>query len=91
MEEVKSLLQTSSKTVAQYYVDVLHRFADKDGFLDADVTDDGSWYTRGHKSLLGVGIVVNAYFEIMSEFCVMCIQMKTGVKKKIMTQQAFEK
>lgn len=96
IEETKSLLETSRKAVIQYYGEVLKRFPDKDGILDIDVTYDGSWHTRGHKSLLGVGAVVDANsglvvdFHTVSKLCVMCTRMKTRVKKKIMTQKAFD-
>lgn len=31
---------------------------DENGILDVDVSFDGSWLTRGHKSHIGIGTVI---------------------------------
>ncbi|GFU35773.1 uncharacterized protein TNCV_1083391 [Trichonephila clavipes] len=52
---------------------------------DIDVTFDGTWLTRGHTSLIGVGCVIDLLtgfvmdFEIMSKRCIECEHAKSGL------------
>ncbi|KAA0187431.1 hypothetical protein HAZT_HAZT009259 [Hyalella azteca] len=47
-------------------------------FLDLDVSFDGTWMTRGHKSHIGIGCVIEwntgfvVDFEVLSNFCQSC-------------------
>lgn len=62
----------------------------EDGILDVDVTYDGTWMTRGHRSHIGVGFVMDSEtgavldFEVMSNFC-----QKYFVKEKTLTPEEF--
>lgn len=53
-----------------------------EGLLDIDVSYDGTWMTRGHKSHIGVGFVVecNTGFvlelEVLSNYCIVCSKKK---------------
>ncbi|KAA0198962.1 hypothetical protein HAZT_HAZT010739 [Hyalella azteca] len=57
-------------------------FMGEDGLLDIYVSFDGSWMTRGHKSHIGIGCVVecNTGFvidmEVLSNFCHLCSAKK---------------
>lgn len=58
---------------------------DNDGKLNSDVSFDGTWMTRGHKSHVGAAFVMDLYsgmvldFEVLSNFCKSCVQY---LKKK---------
>ena len=61
-----------------------------DGILEVDVTYDGTWMTRGHKSHIGVSFVMDSEtgavldFEVLSNFCQMC-----HVKQKALSSEEF--
>ncbi|GFW50813.1 uncharacterized protein TNCV_3590951 [Trichonephila clavipes] len=52
---------------------------------DIDVTCDGTWFTRGHSSQIGVGCVIELLtgfvmsFEIMSKQCIECEYVKSAL------------
>lgn len=58
-----------------------------DGMVDVDVTFDGSWMKKGHKSHIGVAFVVEVDlglaldFVVMSNWCSMC-----AMEKKVFPQ-----
>ncbi|KAA0196218.1 hypothetical protein HAZT_HAZT005313 [Hyalella azteca] len=64
------------EAVRQYYVNSEGR--DDDGLLDIEVSFDGTWMTRGHKSHLGIGLIVECNtglaidFEVISNYCQRC-------------------
>jgi hypothetical protein len=57
-------------------------FSDDDGIMDVDVSYDGTWLTRGHKSNLGMGFVIEADtgfvidHNVLSKFCQACDRIK---------------
>jgi len=58
---------------------VLHNDAMQDDeIIDIAVSYDGTWHTRGHRSLYGIGVVVEITtglvvdYEILSKYCHMC-------------------
>jgi hypothetical protein len=61
-----------------------------DGILELDVSYDGTWMTRGYKSHICVGFVIDVThgfvldFEVISNFCQECVKMK-----KRMTEEQF--
>lgn len=93
---VSDILERSRKAVVQFYANELGRVPDENGILDLDVTFDGSWHTRGHKSLLGVGAIVDANtglildYETLSKFCVKCNMKMSALSKKKITQEEFD-
>lgn len=64
---------------------------DSDGILNVDVSFDGTWLTRGHKSHIGAsfvmdistGLVIDS--EVLSNFCRLCV-----VTKKKKSNEDFE-
>ena len=58
----------------------------EDGVLNVAVSCDGTWLTRGHKSLFGAAFIVEADtglvldYDVMSKFCMKCVQIKAKYK-----------
>lgn len=92
---VKDILEMSRKAVIQYYSE-LGREPDDNGILGLDVTFDGSWHTRGHKSLFGVGVVIDANtqlildYETLCKMCAKCNVKRSAMEKKKMTEVKYE-
>ena len=61
---------------------------DTDGILNIDVSFDGTWLTRGHKSHIGAAFVIDipsglaVDFEVLSNFCRLCKINKEKRDKK---------
>ena len=59
---------------------------DEDEKLNIAVSFDGTWLTRGHKSLIGAAFVMDIYsgmvidFEVLSNFCRACVMGKKKEK-----------
>lgn len=64
------------------------RGKDEDGILSTDVSFDGTWMTRGHKSRIGATFVMDMSsgmtidFEILSNFCRACSIVQKRKDKK---------
>lgn len=64
---------------------------DSDGVLNIDVSFDGTWLTRGHKSHIGATFVIDIPsglaldFEVLSNFCRPC-----SINKKKKDKKSFE-
>ena len=62
----------------------------EDGILNVDVSFDGTWMTRGHKSHIGVGYVMDSDTgsvldcQVLSNYCQMCL-----VKQKSLSPEKF--
>lgn len=77
------------ESVAQQCVEKLYEKEEKgkdiDGKLNIDVSFDGTWLSRGHKSHIGAGFVIDLSsgivvdYKILSNYCNACASMK---KKK---------
>lgn len=69
---------------------------DESGILNVDVTCDGTWLTRGHKSHIGIVVVIECEtgfvldFEVLSNFCVVCTQLNNKYRKGKITKQTYE-
>lgn len=65
---------------------------DGDGIVKMEVTTDGSWHERGHKSNFGIGAVIEMEsgllldYEVCSKLCRKCIAKEKALisKKKIL-------
>ena len=75
------------KVIFEYYKKIgIH--PDDNGVLNIEVIFDGTWMTRGHSSLIGAGIVSEAYTgyildgEILSKYCNGCVHYSSQKKKK---------
>ncbi|KAK3893060.1 hypothetical protein Pcinc_003106 [Petrolisthes cinctipes] len=83
--------------VVEFYATKLNRKPDENGILDIDVSFDGSWHTRGHKSLLETGAIIDADtglvldYENLSKFCTKCNIKNAELKKKKITEEQHEK
>jgi len=68
-----TVLAEARKAVRAAY-DAMHN----DEIIDIAVSYDGTWHTRGHRSLYGIGVVVQITtglvvdYEILSKYCHMC-------------------
>ena len=62
-----------------------------DGPIDVHVSYDGTWMTRGHKSHVGVGFIIDCNtgfildFEVLSNDCALCTK-----KSNILSEEEFE-
>lgn len=56
----------------------------EDGVVDVDVTFDGTWMTRGHRSHIGIAFVLEADtrqvldFEVLCNHCIPCSKERTS-------------
>ncbi|KAA0203452.1 hypothetical protein HAZT_HAZT002469 [Hyalella azteca] len=80
-EMISALKRTSSENGT---------YQEGDEFLDLDVSFDGTWMTRGHKSHIGIGCVIELEtgfvldFEVLSNFCQECFK-----KEKALSPEEF--
>lgn len=80
-------LQTIKKCVTEKYEKLGYAGPGEDRILNVDVTFDGSWLTRGHKSHIGVvadiecetGFLLD--FEVLSNFCLACTQLDNKLRQ----------
>ncbi|KAK8372140.1 hypothetical protein O3P69_018901 [Scylla paramamosain] len=49
------------ESVKEFYTSRKMAEPDEDGILDVEVSYDGTWMTRGHKSHIGIGFVLDVY------------------------------
>ena len=60
-------------------------YDEADGLLDIDVSYDGTWMTRGHRSHIEVSFVIECNtgfivdFEVISNYCEVCTKKKNSV------------
>lgn len=77
-ENVKDVLRQNREAVFKYYSHELDRQPNASGVLDVDVSFDGTWYTRGHSSLFGIGTVIKTNtclitdYEVVGKMCQVC-------------------
>lgn len=89
-EERQEIIQ---KCVSQNY-ETKGKKCDDDGVMNGMVTYDGSWMTKGHKSHIGVGCVVDSDtgfildHEVLSNDCVQCTKLEN--KRAKMTKGKFD-
>ena len=89
MEEHYSIGMTAAHdTVKEYYTSIGTGKPDKDGIIDLEVSFDGTWMTRGHRSHIGIGFVIDVYtgivldFEVLCNYCIACHKReKSGAKR----------
>ncbi|KAK8372125.1 hypothetical protein O3P69_011014 [Scylla paramamosain] len=66
------------ESVKEFYTSRKMAEPDEDGILDVEVSYDGTWMTRGHKSHIGIGFVLDVYtgivldFEVICNYCIAC-------------------
>ena len=91
VEHTNKLIEENRVKVKEFYENTLNRHPDIYGNLNVDVTYDGTWHTRGHKSLLGASTIVDANtglildYQTMSKYCELC----TKKRKSLHTEEAF--
>jgi hypothetical protein len=91
-EEKRALLK---QCIFKKYAE-LGIYPDDAGILDIDVSYDGTWMTRGHRSNIGVGIVMEAYtgfaldFEVLCKYCDQCKKIDNYLKEKKIDQAEYE-
>ena len=72
-------LQDSMKRALEEF----HVLPAADGILEIDISYDGTWMTRGHRSHVCVGFAMNVThgfvldFEVISNFCQECVKKKS--------------
>ena len=83
----ENLMKGAYEKLKQYYVSAGIP-VNSDGTIDIDCSYDGTWMTRGYKSLIGVGFVVDVNtgvvvdFEVVSSFCKACSTMRKKLGDK---------
>lgn len=73
----------SANIMKDVHEEIRHAYNSSDSaVIDVSVSFDGSWLTRGHTSLIGIGCVIDILtgyvidFEVMSKVCRHCSQAK---------------
>ncbi|KAK3869589.1 hypothetical protein Pcinc_025112 [Petrolisthes cinctipes] len=75
------------EAIFEYYESELNILPDENGILSVEVTYDGTWMTRGHTSLFGVGAIVEAHTGYIidgftsSKYCNECTYWHNVAKK----------
>ena len=89
VKEVAQATATTTTSVLTDAAEVVRRvYRERDPSLPAGVIDlvvsyDGSWMTRGHRSLYGIGCVIDTVtglvidFTVLSRYCQWCAHTKT--------------
>ena len=72
MKVVSSLMDDAATTVRQAYREHDPSIT-QDSILDLNVTFDGSWMTRGHNSLYGIGCVVDIMTGVVLDLTVLSL------------------
>lgn len=94
VEKAQSVL-ACRETLVKCYKDKLGREPDEDDILNIDVSLDGSWHARGHKSTLGVwaavdvnsGLVVD--YEVLSNYCARCNVLSRNFQGKKISKEQY--
>ncbi|KAK8720081.1 hypothetical protein OTU49_013589 [Cherax quadricarinatus] len=83
-------IHTEAREIAtQEYAKVVS-VPDQSGFLDIDVTYDGTWHTRDQHSNYGIGATIDAVtelvvdYQIMYKFCFLCISIFVSRTRKFL-------
>ena len=66
-KKITDVLCESAQIVRKVYKD-LDPSIDESGVIDLTVSFDGTWMTRGHKSLYGIGCVVEVVTGLVIDF-----------------------
>ena len=83
--------------IRKYYEDNTDNICNENGELEIDISYDATWPKRGHTSLLGIGVAIEACtgfiidFEVMSKFCMVCQYHEQKLKKKKITIETYRK
>lgn len=70
-------------------------FPDEYGILNIEVSYDGTWLTRGHKSHISIGFVAEIYtgfvldMEVLSDFCRQCSRLETQKRKGEINEEKY--
>lgn len=67
-----TVMEKGREKLRQFYLDQELSQPDANGNIEVDVSFDGSWMTRGRKSHIGVGIVMDVYTGIVIDLEVLC-------------------
>ena len=85
-EMSNDLESVAVECVTSHYENNLGIRPGDDGVLDVDVSFDGTWMTRGHKSQLSAGFVIEADtqivvdHEVLSKYCYTCTKLSNKYK-----------
>ena len=89
VEKTERMLGESREAVRKY-------FDKKPGeVVETDVTFDGSWHRRGHKSNYGIGAVIEADtglildYQALSKFCLKCTQNENKLLRGKITHSQY--
>ena len=88
-EHYKELMKDAIEGIFKYYREEEDKVPDEEtDLLDIEVSFDSTWLTRGQKSCIGVGFVIEANtgtvidFAVMSNYCPSCTVAKRSRSKK---------
>ena len=74
-------MEETRKNVRKYY-EQKYDVSPDSLFWDIDVSFDGSWMTRGHRSHVGMGAVIEADLGIIVDIEVLCNMCTTCTAQK---------
>ncbi|GFO27428.1 hypothetical protein PoB_005393300 [Plakobranchus ocellatus] len=81
--------------VRQEHIRQYHLTVEENSLLDIAVSYDGSWLTRGHKSLIGIGSVIDVLTGliidgyVLSLYCHICARSEAWIKRE--TPQRYDR
>ena len=89
VEKTEDILEKSREATRKFY-------GKKTGELvETDVTFDGSWHRRGHRSNYGIGAVIDSDsalildYSTLSKFCMKCSQKEAHLVKRKITETKY--
>ena len=80
-------LEKLAAAVCEFYRNMGNKDIKDDDTVDISISYDGSWLTRGHSSLVGVGAVIELFtglvldFHVVSKYCQACTMMVSQLGK----------
>lgn len=76
-QHIEDLMMEARKRVRQYYINEDIAQPDHDGMVNIEVSYDGTWMTRGHKSHIGIGFVMEVTTGTVIDMEVLCNHCRT--------------
>ena len=82
-------------TVRNYYSNNTDRVCDENGYLNIDVSYDGTWQKRGHTSLVSMGFIIEVNtglvidYDILCKHCPKCVNLHRKLEKKEITEAQY--
>lgn len=96
MRKYEKVRDKVTDSAFEYYKKYLQKQQDSDGILDSECGSDSMWMTRGHNSLIGVGIIAEVHTGfvldgVLSKPCFACRHWDKKHKEGTVSTTAYGK